>query len=89
MTIPEDDAAALDAHEPNAPNPDVQDEDEQALSRPQRRLLRRIYNGRVDPIMVDDKAFLTYKEASRFLLSLAPDERERVYGHMKAIGIER
>ncbi|SMC49619.1 hypothetical protein [Novosphingobium sp. B1] len=61
-------------------NPDA----EAALSRPQRRLLRRIYNGRTVPIEVDGKPFLTFKDASRYLLALAPDEREAAYLQMRA-----
>jgi len=53
------------------------------LDRAQRRLLRRIYNDRKDPIAVDGKPLLTYKEASRYLLSLPPDAREKAYAEMK------
>lgn len=59
------------------------DDDDTALSRPQRRLLRRIYNGRTEPIVVEGQAFLTYKEASRHLLSLTEDAREAAYQEMK------
>ncbi|MEJ5975483.1 hypothetical protein WG901_02455 [Novosphingobium sp. PS1R-30] len=54
-----------------------------ALSRPQRRLLRRIYNGRTVPIIIDDRPFLTYKDASRYLEALAPEAREAAYAEMK------
>jgi len=54
------------------------------LGRSQRRLLRRIYNGRTVPIMVDGQPFLTYKEASRYLLSLTPDAREEAYAEMRS-----
>jgi hypothetical protein len=64
----------------------VTKEDDQALSRPQRRLLRRIYNGRSVPILVDGKAFLTYKEASQYLQSLALEARDAAYAEMKAQG---
>jgi hypothetical protein len=47
-------------------------------------LLRRIYNGRTVPIIVDGRAFLTYKEASQYLLSLTPDSREKAYTDMKS-----
>lgn len=57
---------------------------EQSLSRLQRRLLRRIYNGRVTPIIADDRSFLTYKDASRYLLALPEDRRDAVYMEMKA-----
>jgi len=59
------------------------DDEDLALTRTQRRLLRRIYNGRTVPIMVDDRPFLTYKEASRYLQSLAPDAREAAYAQMR------
>ena len=59
------------------------DDKDLALTRTQRRLLRRIYNGRTVPIMVDDRPFLTYKEASRYLQSLAPDAREAAYAQMR------
>lgn len=60
------------------------DEDEDtALTRPQRRLLRRLYNGRTEPIVADGKPFLTYKEASRYLLSLEAEAREAAYLEMK------
>ncbi|MGW8202917.1 hypothetical protein ACWGM0_10260 [Sphingomonas bisphenolicum] len=54
------------------------------LSRPQKRLLKRLYNGRTVPIMADDRPFLTYKDALRYLLSLPIDTREAVYAQMKA-----
>ncbi len=53
------------------------------LSRPQRRLLKRIYNSRTTPIIADDLPFLTYREASRYLLSLPEDAREAAYAQMK------
>lgn len=58
-------------------------EAEAALSRPQRRLLRRIYNGRTVPIVVDGQPFLTFREASRYLLTLAPDVRDAAYLEMR------
>jgi hypothetical protein len=51
-------------------------EEEKPLSRPQRRLLRRIYNGRTTPIVADGRPFLTYKDASRYLRSLPVEDRE-------------
>lgn len=57
--------------------------DDQALERSQRRLLRRIFNGRSVPIVVDGRPFLTYKEASRYLLSLAPQARDAAYAEMR------
>ncbi|WP_295636018.1 hypothetical protein [Novosphingobium sp.] len=47
-------------------------------------MLRRIYNGRTVPIIVDGRAFLTYKEASRYLLSLAPEARDKAYADMRS-----
>lgn len=61
----------------------VTNEDEAGLARAQRRLLRRIYNGRSVPIVANGIAFLTYKDASRYLLSLAPEAREAAYTAMK------
>lgn len=46
-------------------------------------MLCRIFNGRTVPILVDGQPFLTYKEASRYLLSLAHDEREKAYLEIK------
>lgn len=59
------------------------EESEESLSRAQRRLLRRIYNGRTVPIIADGRSFLTYKDASRHLQALTPEERETVYAEMK------
>lgn len=61
----------------------ITQEYDQSLTRAQRRLLRRIYNGRLVPIIVDEKPFLTYKEANRYLLSLQPEAREKAYTEMK------
>lgn len=62
----------------------ITEELDQSLGRSQRRLLRRIYNGRTVPIIVDEQPFLTYKEASRYLLSLTPDAREKAYAEMRS-----
>lgn len=56
------------------------------LSRAQRRLLRRVYNARSTPVMVDGLAFMTYRQASAYLLKLAGAEREAAYGTMKLAG---
>lgn len=63
-------------------------EDDQSLSRPQRRALRRIFNGRSVPVMADGRPFLTFKEASQYLQSLALPARDAAYSEMKqnAIG---
>jgi len=37
----------------------ITEDRDQTLARPQRRLLRRIYNGRIVPIIFDDRPFLT------------------------------
>ncbi|MCE7796836.1 hypothetical protein LWE61_09725 [Sphingobium sufflavum] len=60
------------------------DDDTLSLSRPQRRLLRRIYNGRTIPIIADGRPFLTYKDAARYLQSLTVDARDAAYDEMKA-----
>ena len=70
--------------ETDNPETESEVETEAALGRPQRRLLRRIYNGRTVPIMVDGKPFLTFREASRYLLALVPEEREAAYQQMRA-----
>lgn len=62
----------------------IEDETD-SLSRPQRRLLRRMYNGRTVPIDADGKQFLTYKDAARHLLSLQIEEREKVYDEMRIV----
>ncbi len=54
------------------------------LTRPQKRLLKRLYNGRTVPVMADDRSFLTYREALRYLLLLPIDAREAAYAQMKA-----
>jgi len=59
------------------------EEDDQSLSRSQRRSLRRIYNGRSAPIIADGRIFLTYRNASQYLQSLAPEARHAAYAEMK------
>ncbi|WP_420143492.1 hypothetical protein [Sphingobium sp.] len=54
------------------------------LSRPQKRLLKRLYNARTVPVIVDERPFLTYKDACRYLLSLGGDARDAAYAQMKA-----
>lgn len=61
----------------------VANEDDPTLTRAQKRLLRRIYNGRTSPIMADGKPFLTFKEASQYLLSLDARARNVAYDAMK------
>jgi len=60
------------------------EENDQLLIRSQRRLLRRIYNGRTVPIMADGRAFLTFKDARQYLQSLTPEARDAAYAEMKA-----
>jgi len=69
---------------PSGPDIAITEEHDQSLSRSQRRLLRRIYNARTVSIIVDGRPFLTYKEACRYLLSLAPDAREKAYAEMRS-----
>jgi hypothetical protein len=54
------------------------------LTRPQRRLLRRIFNGRTVPLLADGQSFLTFKEASRYLEGLGPEARDAAYAALKA-----
>lgn len=61
----------------------VTSEDAPSLTRTQKRLLRRIYNGRSIPIITDGRPFLTYKDANQYLLSLEPQAREAAYDAMK------
>lgn len=61
----------------------IADESDPTLSRTQRRLLRRIYNGRSVPIIADGRPFLTYADASRYLQSMAPQARDAAYAEMK------
>ncbi|MEG3181494.1 hypothetical protein [Sphingomonas sp. LT1P40] len=54
------------------------------LDRAQRRLLRRLYNGRTVPIVVDGQSFATYRAATGYLLSLTTEARDAAYAQMKA-----
>jgi hypothetical protein len=60
------------------------DEEDQVLSRAQRRLLRRIYNGRSVPIMADGRPFLTFKDARQYLQSLTQEARDAAYAEMRS-----
>ena len=53
-------------------------------TRPQRRYLRRIYNGRNIPIHVDGTDFVTYKQAMKYLQTLDEDANNRAVEQMKA-----
>ena len=59
-------------------------EDDQSLSRAQRRALRRIYNGRTVPIVSGGRAFLTFREAKGFLEALPAAERDTACAEMLA-----
>ena len=61
----------------------ITEKDDESLSRAQKRLLRRIYNGRSVPIIADEKPFLNYKDASRYLQSLTPEARDAAYAEMR------
>ena len=63
------------------------DDDTPLLSRPQRRLLRRIFNGRTVPLEVDGRPFLTFKEASRHLQALDVEARDAAYATFKALAL--
>jgi len=62
----------------------ITEEGKLSLDRSQRRMLRRVFNGRTVPIIVDGRPFLTYKEASQYLLSLTPGARENAYSEMRS-----
>lgn len=59
------------------------DENMEWPSRPQRRYLRRIYNGRTIPIVTDGRPFLTFKDAMQYLKTLTPEVRDAAYEAMK------
>lgn len=61
----------------------ITDNGNPSLDRSQRRFLRRICNGRTVPVIVDGQPFLTYKEISRYLLSLTPDARDKACAEMR------
>ncbi|MXO99466.1 hypothetical protein GRI97_10745 [Altererythrobacter xixiisoli] len=64
-----------DNQTPPAPEPIV--------DRPQRRMLRRIFNGRTVPILLDDQPLLTYKQALRHLETLPAEARNAACLMMK------
>jgi ribosomal protein L4 len=59
-------------------------EDDQALSRAPRRALRRIYNGRTVPIVIEGRSFLTFREARDWLHALPAAERDAACAAMLA-----
>jgi len=61
----------------------TEESDDASLSRPQRRLLRRIFNGRTVPMVVSGRLLLTYRDASRYLQSLAGEVREAAYREIR------
>ena len=62
------------------------EDENHSLTRPQRRLLRRLFNGRTVPIVADGKPFLTYKEASGHLQLLSPEARDAACVELKGNG---
>lgn len=56
---------------------------EPIIGRPERRMLRRIFNGRTVPIIMDGQPLLTYKHALRYLETLSPEARSAVCLEMK------
>ncbi|TCM21404.1 hypothetical protein EDF56_10168 [Novosphingobium sp. PhB165] len=65
------------------------EESSQALGRTQKRLLRRVFNGRTVPIVVGGKPFLTYKEALAHLGTLPSEEQDAAYAVMKTFAGKR
>lgn len=61
----------------------VTKEDDAVLTRAQNRLLRRIYNGRSVPIVVEGRPFLTFRDARQYLRSLPPEACQAAYAEMK------
>ena len=61
----------------------VTQEQDPSLTRAQRRLLRRIYNARSVPIVVNHTPLLTFKEANRYVLSLATEARDAACAERK------
>lgn len=59
-------------------------EDDQALSRAQRRALRRVYNGRTVPIVIEGRPFLTFREAKDWLHALPAADRDAACAAMLA-----
>jgi aspartate aminotransferase-like enzyme len=57
--------------------------EEQALGRTERRYLRRVFNGRQTPFTTGNHEFLTFKDASRYLLSLGAEDRAAAYQEMR------
>lgn len=62
---------------------DVVGKEEEFPNRPQRRLLRRIFNGRTVPLLADGQEFLTYKQAVRYLAGQADFVRNALYEDLK------
>lgn len=53
--------------------------DKQPLGRAERRYLRRVFHGRVEPLLFQNQPLLTFKDASRFLEALEGEAREAAY----------
>lgn len=58
--------------------------DEDALARPQRRLLKRVFNGRTAPLVAGGLSFRVYRDAATYLLSLPREDRDAAYETLKA-----
>lgn len=67
----------------SGPEKNGTEENGRQLTRTQTRLMRRMFNGRSIPVIADDRALLTFKEASRYLCSLAPEARDAAYAEIK------
>ncbi len=61
----------------------TEETEDQSLSRPQRRFLRRIFNGRTTPIVAAGRSFISYKDAARHLQALTVEARETVYREIR------
>lgn len=59
-------------------------EDDQKLGRAQRRALRRIFNGRTVPIVIEGRPFLTFREARDWLHALPAAARDAACAAMLA-----
>ncbi|MEC3910925.1 hypothetical protein U5A82_10715 [Sphingobium sp. CR2-8] len=80
------DTPITDAAAPQTPEIEIEAPTEpiHELGRPQKRLLKRLYNARTVPVIADERPFLTYKDALRYLLTLPLDAQDAAYAQMKA-----
>lgn len=58
-------------------------------NRPQRRYLRRVFNGRTDPMVIGGEPFLNYKQASAYLKGKTFDECESFVASVKSFLSEK